>query len=145
MDIKTARKAVEMMFHSPSQDITVEFQGGEPLLNIPALKEIVQYATELNAKYCKNLSFVACTNLSKIDDDLLDFFARFKVSISTSLDGPEFLHDLNRARSKKAASHAVLEKNIARAREALGFEAVSALMATRLKLIRQSDIRYLNL
>lgn len=130
MDIKTARKAVEMMFHSPSQDITVEFQGGEPLLNIPALKEIVQYATELNAKYCKNLSFVACTNLSKIDDDLLDFFARFKVSISTSLDGPEFLHDLNRARSKKAASHAVLEKNIARAREALGFEAVSALMTT---------------
>lgn len=130
MDVETARKAVEMMFHSPSHDITVEFQGGEPLLNVPVLKEIVEYTTALNAKHCKNISFVVCTNLSKIDDELLDFFSRYKVGISTSLDGPEFLHDLNRARSNKSASHAVLEKNIARSREALGFEAVSALMTT---------------
>lgn len=130
MDVKTARKAVEMMFHTPSNDITVEFQGGEPLLNLDALKAIVLYATELNEKYKKNISFVACTNLSKIDDDLLEFFAKYKVGISTSLDGPDFLHDLNRARTKKAASHAVLERNIARAREALGFDAVSALMTT---------------
>lgn len=47
MDIETARKSVEMMFHSPSDSITVEFQGGEPLLNIEVLKEIVRYAQEL--------------------------------------------------------------------------------------------------
>lgn len=130
MDINTARKAVEMMFHTPSQDITAEFQGGEPMLNWPALKEVVTYATELNEKYKKNLSFVVCTNLSKIDDEILDFFAKYNVSISTSLDGPEFLHDLNRARKLKGASHAVVERNIHRAREALGPDCISALMTT---------------
>lgn len=130
MSVETARKATEMMFNSPSKDITIEFQGGEPLLNLPALKEIVQYATQLNENYQKRLSFVVCTNLSKLDDDLLDFFKKYKVGISTSLDGPAFLHDLNRARTKKAASHAILEKNISRVREALGLGSISALMTT---------------
>lgn len=130
MDVNTARKAVDMMFHSPSNEITVEFQGGEPLLNLVALKEVVTYATKVNEKYKKNLSFVVCTNLSKIDDELLDFFAKYKINISTSLDGPDFLHDMNRARANKAACHAVLERNIARAREALGVNTISALMTT---------------
>ena len=130
MDIKTARKAVEMMFHSPSKDITVEFQGGEPHLNLPALKEIVRYSTELNEKFKKNLSFVTCTNLSVVDDELLDFFRKYNVSVSTSLDGPEFLHDLNRARTKKAACYKILVENIARVREALGDHSVSGLMTT---------------
>ena len=130
MDIETARKSVKMMFHTPSDSITVKIQGGEPLLNIEVQKEIVRYAQELNKSYKKELSFVACTNLSKIDDETLSFFADNKIGISTSLDGPEFLHDLNRARTKKAASYAVLVRNIARVREALGFDAVSALMTT---------------
>jgi uncharacterized protein len=33
MDLRTARQTVDFIFQSPSKAITIEFQGGEPLLN----------------------------------------------------------------------------------------------------------------
>jgi len=38
MNIETARRSVEIMMQSPAPEITVEFQGGEPLLNFSALR-----------------------------------------------------------------------------------------------------------
>lgn len=130
MSTETARKAVEVMMKSPSPSITVEFQGGEPLLNFSVLKEVVLYANELNESYKKDLSFVVCTNLAILDDEILDFFKKYKVSISTSVDGPAFLHDTNRARIRKNACHAIVEKNIRIAQSELGKHSVSALMTT---------------
>ena len=130
MSIETARKSVELMMQSPSDDITVEFQGGEPLLNYPVLKEIVCYAKKLNDSFGKNLSFVVCTNLSRLDDEMLDFFHKEGVSISTSLDGPEDLHNRNRCRHVRTATYDVVTRNIRKAQEALGRQSVSALMTT---------------
>lgn len=130
MSAETARKAVDLMMQSPSDAITVEFQGGEPLLNFPVLAEVVRYAKELNQRAQKHLSFVVCTNLSRLDDEMLGFFKRENVSISTSLDGPASLHDRNRCRQVKTATHDIVVRNIRRAQEALGRPAVSALMTT---------------
>ncbi|MBP3438508.1 MAG: His-Xaa-Ser system radical SAM maturase HxsB [Sutterella sp.] len=130
MSIETARKSVELMMQSPSDDITIEFQGGEPLLNYPVLKEIVYYAKKLNSSVGKNLSFVVCTNLSRLDDEMLAFFEKEKVSISTSLDGPEDLHNRNRCRNVRTATYDVVTRNIRKAQEALGRQSVSALMTT---------------
>jgi sulfatase maturation enzyme AslB (radical SAM superfamily) len=33
MDVTTGRKAIEVAMQSPNQNLTFEFQGGEPLLN----------------------------------------------------------------------------------------------------------------
>ena len=130
MPIETARKHVELMMHSPSPDITVEFQGGEPFLNFDALKEIVLYSEELNKPKNKNLTYVACTNLSLWDNEKIDFCKAHNIQISTSLDGPRDLHNLNRARSNKSAAYDVVVKNIHLAQEALGISSVSALMTT---------------
>lgn len=130
MSEKTARKATELMFRSPSPAITVEFQGGEPMLNFDVLKAIVLYSEELNKKYKKTLDFVVCTNLSILEDSHLEFFKLHNVHISTSLDGPRELHNKNRASQFEAASHEVVEKNIKRSQEALGLNAVAALMTT---------------
>lgn len=138
MTIETARKSVELMMKSPSPEITVEFQGGEPMLNFDALKEIVLYSKELNQKVGKQLSYVVCTNLSILSQEHLDFFKAHKVSISTSIDGPAELHDKNRASKYPDAKHAVVERNIRRAQEALGFSAVSALMTTTRSSLKYS-------
>ena len=98
LDMKesTARKTVDFIFQTPSMGITIEFQGGEPLLNFDVLKFIVNYANEKNKESEKDLRFSVVTNLEEMDDEKLDFLVRNNVSVCTSLDGPEELHNFNR-------------------------------------------------
>jgi len=96
MNLKTAKRAVDMIFESPSHVITIEFQGGEPLMNWPAVKYIVEYSREKNKKIRKILLISLVTNLSVMDDEKFDFLIENRVSICTSLDGPEKVHNINR-------------------------------------------------
>ena len=73
MSIDNAKKIVEFIFQSPSKEIKIEFQGGEPLLNWNTIVETVNYANELNKNYNKKLEFVICTNLTLIDAKKIDF------------------------------------------------------------------------
>ena len=130
MTVESARKSVDLMMQCPADDITVEFQGGEPLLNFEVLKEIVRYTKEVNKTVGKNLTFVVCTNLSLATDEMLQFMKAEGVGVSTSVDGPAELHDFNRCRSIKSACHSVVVEKIQKAREVLGRQNVSALMTT---------------
>lgn len=129
MTPEIARKGVDLMLSVPATAVTCEFQGGEALLNFPLVQEAVAYAKERNQAVGKRIDFVVCTNLSTLTDDHLDWFKGEGVLVSTSLDGPAALHDKNRPFSK-GSSHAVVERNIRRAQEALGPSRVSALMTT---------------
>jgi His-Xaa-Ser system radical SAM maturase HxsB len=97
MDKKTAIRFLDFVFKSPSPAVTIEFQGGEPLLNWDTMKFIVEGARELNEKYeKKELKISVVTNLTLMDEKKLDFLIRKNVSICTSLDGPEKVHNANR-------------------------------------------------
>jgi uncharacterized protein len=48
MSVDTAEKALELVFRSPSSGIKIEFQGGEPLLNFPLIRHIVERAEAWN-------------------------------------------------------------------------------------------------
>src|SRR5436190_130539 len=58
MSQQTAERALEMVFESPSDDIKIEFQGGEPLLNFELIEKIVRDAVVLNRHFDKRLTFV---------------------------------------------------------------------------------------
>lgn len=96
MTKETAKKIVDRIFESPNKAITIEFQGGEPLLNWPIVKFVVEYAQEKNKKSEKNLRFTLVTNLSLMTDEIYDFFVKNQVSLCTSLDGYEEIHNKNR-------------------------------------------------
>jgi His-Xaa-Ser system radical SAM maturase HxsB len=96
MDEDTAKKVVDFIFDSPSKDITIEFQGGEPLLKFDLIKSVVGYAQEVNKIKRKRLLFTVVTNFSLMDDEKMRFFIDNKVALCTSLDGPEELHNHNR-------------------------------------------------
>jgi uncharacterized protein len=129
MTPEIARRGVDLMLTVPAKDVTCEFQGGESLLNFPLLQEIVEYATERNKDIGKRITFVACTNLSTLSDEHLAYLKTHGIHVSTSVDGPAFLHDKNRPFTK-GSSHAVVERNLRRAQEALGRDHVAALMTT---------------
>jgi len=130
MNLKTAKKSVDLVFKSPSPVIKIEFQGGEPLLNFEIVKFIVKYAEKLNKKHKKNLEFVLCTNLVAISDNILDFLAKHKILISTSLDGPQEIHDANRILRGGSGTYKIVTKNIKKAQSVLGIQNVAALMVT---------------
>jgi uncharacterized protein len=125
----TAERAVRMMFRSPAPALKGEFQGGEPLLNFDLIRFIVERVEKENEVEGRMVEFVVATNLSPLTDEMLAFFRDHRVSLSTSLDGPQSLHDSNRPR-RGQRSHEVTIRNIARAREVLGRDQVVALMTT---------------
>ncbi len=127
MSKETMVKGVELMFRSPSDSITMEFQGGEPSLVPEIIEYGIQLAEEKNKEAKKDISYVLCTNSIHLTDRMLDICKRYGVVISTSLDGPAFLHNSNRG---KKDSYEKVVAGIAKGREAVGPDKVSALMTT---------------
>ena len=94
MSKEIAEKAVDIALQSPAECLNFEFQGGEPLLNFEIIKHIVSYA-ELN-KGNHEISYNIVSNLTLLTDDILDYLVEHRFGISTSIDGPKSVHDLNR-------------------------------------------------
>lgn len=129
MSRDTADRALALMMDSPSKHLTLEFQGGEPLLNFDLIRYVIPKAKKLALSKGKSIEIVVTTNLACLTDDMLSYFRDEAVKISTSLDGPAFLHNKNRPRpggdSYEKAIH-----GIERCREMLGHGSVAALMTT---------------
>jgi len=96
MNIETAKKTVDFIFQSPNDNITIEFQGGEPTLNLPVLKYIVEYAQEKNIEEGKTLEISLVTNMTTMTDELMNYLIDNNVDVCTSLDGPANVHNHNR-------------------------------------------------
>jgi uncharacterized protein len=124
-----ADKGLDFVFRSPSEAIKIEFQGGEPLLNFELIKYIVSGAKKRNEICNRDLQFVIATTLSLLTDEILDFCYEHSIVLSSSLDGPEDLHNANRPRPGKN-SYQKFTEGLSKARSKLGFDQVSALMTT---------------
>jgi uncharacterized protein len=129
MSRETAERAVTLALRSPAPRLKIEFQGGEPLLNFDCVQHIVETVERSSATDGRDVEFVVATNLSVLTDEMLQFMKDHRIHVSTSLDGPAFIHDTHRTR-RGGNSHAVTIRNLGRVREALGHDAVSAVMTT---------------
>jgi His-Xaa-Ser system radical SAM maturase HxsB len=96
MTPETADRAVDLIFQTTNPNVTIEFQGGEPLVAFPIVKRVIERAREVNASIGKRLEFTMVSNLSLMDDEKLEYLLANKVQICTSIDGPEHLHDKQR-------------------------------------------------
>jgi len=103
MSVQTSKRILDMVFQSPSAALTIEFQGGEPLVNFEVLKAVVLDAEKRNETQHRTLYFSVVTNLTLMDEDKLDFLLDHNVTICTSLDGPKSLHDANRPWSNRSS------------------------------------------
>lgn len=100
MTLDIAKQTVDFIFKTPAPIITLEFQGGEPLVNWPKVKFIIEYARKKSETEGKNLKISLVSNLTLMTEDKLDFLMKNKVGICTSLDGPEKIHNKNRLWTK---------------------------------------------
>jgi len=96
MSKETARKVLDAIFYTTHPNVTIEFQGGEPLVNWDVLKFCIEYAEEKAKRVKKPALFSLVTNLSLMTDEKLQYLLEHKVSINTSLDGTSVVHNFNR-------------------------------------------------
>lgn len=96
MTNEMAEKTVDLILQSTNPFVTIEFQGGEPLVAFETVKHLTQYALEKNKTIGKELEFTMVSNLSLMDDEKLEWLIENKVQICTSIDGPPEVHDKQR-------------------------------------------------
>lgn len=119
--------SIDLMFRSPAKHLTMEFQGGEPTLVSDLIQKGILYAEQKNQIECRQMTYVICSNSVNVSDEFLEFCKQYNVVFSTSLDGPDYLHNHNRG---KTDSYQKVMAGIAKVRAALGSDKVSALMTT---------------
>lgn len=105
-----AERAVDVALTSPNDNLSFEFQGGEPLANFSVIKHIVEY-TELKKK-SKTITYNIVTNLTLITQEIIDFIKKYNVGISTSIDGNELVHNMNRCYRNGKGSYSDVKQSI---------------------------------
>mgnify|MGYP001687613006 FL=1 len=74
---------------------TINFFGGEPLLNWPAIKAVIDYCNENNLK----VQYGFTTNLTILTEEMLDYMDDNSIPFLVSIDGIKQVHDKNRCNS----------------------------------------------
>lgn len=131
-------KGIQLMMKSPATHVTMEFQGGETLLAFDNIKYAVAHANTAAIENGKTITFVICTNLSLVNEEILNFCKEKDILISTSLDGPKELHDANRHKVEKSSYECTIE-GINLAKKIVGKDMVSALMTTSKKSLEYPE------
>jgi len=93
MSSEIAHKAVMFLKEKSvcSKSIKIFFYGGEPLLNYNVIKYCILLAKQVLED--KNIRFEIVTNLSFINNEMIDLFINYNVFLTVSLDGPRDIHD----------------------------------------------------
>lgn len=94
---ETLERVLNMLDGLTTEAVKIEFQGGEPTLRPDLIRAVMERARRFEQR-----QFVICTNLSRLDDDLLSLFDDPNPLISTSLDGDAETHRRNRTGSANA-------------------------------------------
>ncbi|MBK1714919.1 His-Xaa-Ser system radical SAM maturase HxsB [Rubrivivax gelatinosus] len=121
--------ACDTVFESASPTLTIEFQGGDPLLRPDLVERAVRRIHDRNRGEGRRLRFVVASTLHQLDAGLCDFLREHDVFLSTSIDGPAWLHDKNRPTPGRDSYRRTVA-GIRMARERIHPDCVSALMTT---------------
>lgn len=138
MSIPDLDSACDGIFESVAPALTIEFQGGDPLLRFDLLQHAIERISKRNQTEQRALRFVVASTLHQLNEKMCDFFKTHKVFLSTSIDGPADLHNKNRPTPTRNAYERTLA-GISLARTQLGPDAVSALMTTTRESLSQPE------
>jgi His-Xaa-Ser system radical SAM maturase HxsB len=138
MTPKTAKAAIDRLFESPSRNLTVEFQGGEPLLAFDTVSLITREIVRRNSYHKRNLTFTITSTLHHLTHEMAEFFREHRFQISTSLDGPEELHNANRPSPSRDSYQRTLA-GVELARGVVGHSSVAALTTLTRRSLDQPE------
>jgi len=98
MEFKTAVDSFELLLRQAKDRdrVNLVFFGGEPLSNLPLIREVVVYAEDRAREVGKIVDFSLTTNATLLTEEIVDWLDAHRFGLTVSMDGPKALHDLHR-------------------------------------------------
>ena len=95
MSEQTAKRAIDFLIENSGKRkvLEVDFFGGEPLMCLQTIKNVVYYAKEKAAAVGKKFLFTTTTNALLLNDEAIEFFNEEMENVVLSLDGRPEVHD----------------------------------------------------
>ena len=78
MSFEVGKQALDFLIANSGtrRNLEVDFFGGEPMMNIDVVKELVAYARSVEKAHGKNFRFTLTTNGMLLDEDVMDYLNR---------------------------------------------------------------------
>ena len=113
MSAETARKAGDFLIDQfGSNDFSIGFFGGEPLMNFEVIREVVRHTRQKASERGKMSSFHLTTNGVLLTKDVAKFLIENNFSLIVSIDGPREVHDQMRIFDNGKGSFDIVLKNL---------------------------------
>ena len=95
MSLEVGKKALDFLVANSGnrRNLEVDFFGGEPLMNLDVVKELVAYGRELEKTHDKHFRFTLTTNGVLLRDYVIEFANKEMDNIVLSIDGRKEVHD----------------------------------------------------
>ena len=74
-------------------NLELDFFGGEPLMNFPVVKRLVEYGRSIEKEKNKHFKFTMTTNCVLMNDEIMDFLNKEMSNVVISIDGRREVHD----------------------------------------------------
>lgn len=113
MSEETAKSAIDFLLKNSGERkvLEVDFFGGEPLMCLQTIKNVVAYARKKGDELGKKFLFTTTTNALLLDDEAIDFFNREMENVVLSIDGRKEIHDaVRKTINGKGSFDAVFDK-----------------------------------
>jgi uncharacterized protein len=100
MSSEIGKKAIDFVIKNSGyrHNIEVDLFGGEPLMNFEVVKEIVDYARQIEKINNKNIRFTITTNATLLNEENMDYIDKNMGNVVLSIDGRSEINDNIRVR-----------------------------------------------
>ena len=128
----TARAAIDWLAHNRRNEgaVTVLFFGGEPMMNMPTVRDAAAYARERLDRPEHPVRLQMTTNGTLLNERNVKFLSELGIQPQISLDGPAEINDEKRTFKGGLGSYTVVAKGIARLKAATGRAALRATISS---------------
>lgn len=116
MPLSTAMEAVDFLFAQAGarRHLEIDFFGGEPLLNMPVIRDTVAYARRRGEGGGKVLGFTVTTNGMLLDDRVGRYLLENGINVVLSCDGRPGVHNRLRRTRGGGGSHGTVLRHALR-------------------------------
>jgi uncharacterized protein len=122
MSVATAQKIVDFAVDitPPEGRIEFSFFGGEPFLRFDLIKQITNYVRRQERRISNPISISITSNGTLLTQPILDFLKKEEgINLCISIDGPAYVHNMNRCYKGGQGSFDDVVKNLCLALEKL--------------------------
>lgn len=109
-----AVSALQQALNLAERELWVILHGGEPMLVWQLVEELVTTGQRLAAQQGKRIHLVGQTNLSRVNDEIVEFSLRHDIAWGVSIDGGPDIHDHFRVDHKGRGTYVQFRKALER-------------------------------